>query len=248
MNRVSVAIVDFMAFLVPGVVLLLGLAVLPIPDSWKVVPLGEALIRRIPLLSNQWVAGGCWVLSAYVVGFLLRLTSIELMNILTSHRWVNRVELHSQELARAMDAAIKDEMFVTALGAIAKMANDRGVSRCATYFQFSKRFVRTRPELWIEAERLEAEVRLAAGLFVPFIVLAFAGAVRGIHDAPVALALTGFGLVGAVVVLRTFPDRRIKEVLYDQLLAIIALRGPVDKTSMPSSNPVPSEGTAPAAV
>jgi hypothetical protein len=223
MNRVSVTIVDFMAFLIPGVVFLFGLVLVPIPDDW-ISPLNVALSARVPLLSNPWVAGGCWILSAYLLGFLLRLTSIDLISLMTSHRWINRVQQHSQNLSAAIEEAICNQKLVEALKAIADMAAEHGVSKCAPYFQFAKRVVRTRPELWVEAERLEAEIRLVAGLFVPFVVLAIAGGLRMLLDVRGALVLVAVGVIGAAIVYRRFPDRRIKEALYDQLLALIALR------------------------
>jgi ABC-type multidrug transport system fused ATPase/permease subunit len=223
MNRVAVTIVDFMAFLVPGVVFLFALVLVPIPDAWT-APLSDALSARVPLLSNPGVAGGCWVLSAYLLGFLLRLTSIDLISHITSHRWVNRVQEHSQKLSSAMEEAIDNQKIVEALKAIADLAADRGVSKWAPYFQFAKRVVRTRPELWVEAERLEAEIRLMAGLFVPFVVLAIAGGLRLLLHFRSALVLVAVGVIGAATVYRTFPDRRIKEALYDQLLAFVALR------------------------
>lgn len=227
MNRVSVTIVDFMAFLVPGVVLLFGLVLVPIPDAW-IAPLNDSVLQRMPLLNNPWAAGGCWILSAYVLGFLLRLISIELMNLLTSHRWVSRVRSQASELSEALEAAIGDPKLTTAIKAVSGLGDGRGVSSCAPYFHFVKRIIRTRPELWVEAERLEAEVRLVAGLFLPFVVIAVDGVLRipqGIAPAAVLLITGG---AGATVVFRTFPDRRVKEVLYDQLLALIALRWVVE--------------------
>ncbi|MEO8382953.1 MAG: hypothetical protein ABI779_25070 [Acidobacteriota bacterium] len=216
-------IVDFMAFLVPGVVLLFGLTLAPVPDDW-LAPLSQTFSARIPLLNNPWAAGGCWILSAYVLGFLLRLVSLELMNVLTSHKWVGRVSHQASELSKILELAINDEHLATALKAVSKLSDGRGVSECAPYFHFAKRVIRTRPELWVEAERLEAEVRLAAGLFIPFIVLVIDGVVRISHGVASALVLLLVGLAGATIVFHTFPERRIKEVLYDQLLAIIALR------------------------
>jgi hypothetical protein len=224
MNRVSVTIVDFMAVLVPGIVTLFGLVLLPIPDS-LLKPLNSSLLIRIPLLDNPWAAGGSWLMSAYVLGFLLRLTSIDLMNLMTSYRWISRVQGHSEKLSGAIEEAIGDAKLAGALKAIAgTAADDRGVSKCAPYFQFAKRVLRTRPELWVEAERLEAEVRLAAGLFVPFFVLATVGAVRMVLRDFGAVILVIIGAIGATIVYRTFPERRSKEVLYVQLLALIALR------------------------
>lgn len=223
MNRVSVTIVDFLAFLVPGIVLLFGLALLPIPDAWM-TPLSDTLSTRVPPVNNPWVGGGCWLLSAYLLGFLLRLTSIDLISLMTSRRWLNRVEQHSEKLSAAIEESIDNHKLVEALKSIADLAAEHGVSKCAPYFQFAKRVVRTRPELWVEAERLEAEIRLMAGLLVPFVILAIAGVLRMLLDIRGALLLVAAGVIGAVTVYRTFPERRIKEALYDQLLALIALR------------------------
>ena len=223
MNRVSITIVDFMAFLVPGVVFLFGLVLVPFPDDW-IAPLSDALSARVPLLSNPWVAGGCWVLSAYLLGFLLRLTSIDLISFITSHRWISRVQHDSQKLSAVIEETINDQKLVEALQAIADVAANRGVSKWAPYFQFVKRVVRTRPELWVEVERLEAEIRLVAGLFIPFVVLMIVGGLRMLIHFRSALLLVAIGAIGAAIVYRRFPDRRIKEALYDQLLALIALR------------------------
>lgn len=236
MNRVSVTIVDVMAFLVPGVVLLFGLLLMPVPEAW-LTPLNDSLLARIPLLRTPWAAGACWVLAAYVLGFLLRLVSIQCMNLLTSRRWVARVELQATQLAETLRALINDPPFMAALDTIARSGDKRGVSACAPYFSYAKRVIRTRPELFVEAERLEAEVRFAAGLFIPFVVLAIDGGMRIPQHLAAALVLLTIGVAGALTVFRTFPERRVKEVFYDQLLAVIALRQPAEgkPTSQSSS-------------
>ncbi len=227
MNRVAVTIVDFMAFLVPGVVLLFALVLFPWPVGW-LNPLNDRLLL-IPLLNNDWAAGTCWILAAYILGFMLRLTSIELMNILTAHRWVARVRKESELLAPALESAINDDEVVSALKELARLGSPRGVGSCSPYFHFAKRVIRTRPELWVEAERLEAEIRLGAGLFVPFLLLAFGGLLRICEGFP-SFVLIGIGTCGATIIIRTFPTRRVKEVLHDHFLALIALRHPNPNT------------------
>ena len=231
MQRVSVTIVDFMAVLVPGVMFLFAILLAPWPDVW-LTPLNESL-RRIPLLNNDWAAAVCWAIAAYVLGFLLRLTSIEIMNRLTARRWVSRVSSQIRQLEPSMKAAINDDTLVAALQEISAGRDRHGVGSCAPYFHYAKRIIRTEPELWVEAERLEAEVRLAAGLFVPFCALGIDGFARYLMSGGVSpLLLIALGSVGAVTIYMSFPERRIKEVLYDHLLALIALRQSHIKTDV----------------
>lgn len=225
MNRVAITIVDVMAFLIPGVVLLFGLVLIPVPDDWM-APLRDVLWARVPLLTNSWVAGGCWVMAAYLLGFLLRLASIDLISSITLRRWKDRVRRGSNTLSAAIEETINDPKLVDALKTIADAAPDHAVGKWAPYFQFAKRLVRTRPELWVEAERLEAEVRLMAGLFIPFVILAIAGGLRMPLHFRSAILLVGAGAIGALIVYRRFPERRVKETVYVQLLALVALRKP----------------------
>jgi hypothetical protein len=224
MQRMSVTIVDFMAVLVPGVTLLFAVLLAPWPDAW-LMPLNESL-RRVPLLSNEWAAAACWALAAYVLGFLLRLISIELMNRLTARRWVGSVKLQMTELGPSMVAAINDDTLVVALQKIAAARDRHGVGSCAPYFHYAKRIIRTQPELWVEAERLEAEVRLAAGLFVPFCAFIADGVARYLVLGVSPLLLIALGTIGAATIFVSFPERRIKEVFYDYLLALVVLRPP----------------------
>jgi hypothetical protein len=221
---------------------------IPWPEAW-LTPLSDDLMRRIPLLDNPWAAGGCWLLAAYLSGFLLRLTSIELLNALTWTRWAERLTKEAARLAPPIKAAIKDDAVITALTS-AEQSGKPGVTTCAPYFHFVKRIVRTRPELWVEAERLEAEVRLAAGLLIPFVILAVAGILRFRHPAA-AIVLFAIGTSGAAIVLWTFPERRVKEVVYDHLLALVAMRQSRlnDATDAPanSSQKLSRPGAGPAA-
>lgn len=224
MNRVTVTIVDFMAFLVPGAVLLVGLVLAPLPDRW-LLPLSSDLMRRVPLLDNPWAAGGCWIVVAYLLGFLLRLVSIDLINMLTWRWWGERLKREVARFAEPFRTALGDDVLAAALTKAESDSHKLGVTTCAPYFHFAKRIVRTRPELWVEAERLEAEVRLAAGLLIPFVVLAVDGVFRLCHPAA-GIILLIVGVSGATIVLTTFPERRVKEVVYDHLLALVALRQP----------------------
>jgi hypothetical protein len=154
MQRVSVTIIDFMAVLVPGVTLLFGIVLAPWPQMW-ISSLSKS-IMQIPLLTNDWAAAACWALAAYILGFVLRLISIELMNRLTAKLWVNRVKTQVGALEQSLATAINDDERVAALQKISSSRDRHGVGSCAPYFHFAKRIIRTEPELWVEAERLEA--------------------------------------------------------------------------------------------
>jgi hypothetical protein len=226
MNRLTVTVVDILGVLVPGAVLLLGctLAMLPATPS----PELAQLLRRVPGVWNPWVLAGVLLAGAYVTGFLLRLVSIRILNILTLRVWKDRVRREAAALAPALEQAVNDPTLTKALQELHK-PEDHGGGRgrdpgqFAPYFHFAKRLIRRHPELWTEAERLEAEVRLVAGLFIPFLVLLADGVILT-RVVPEAWTLIPVGLLGASVVLIAFPERRAREVLYDQLLAIVSLR------------------------
>lgn len=225
MNRVAITIVDVMAFLIPGVVLLFGFVLVPFPDDW-LAPLRDVICARVPLLTNSWVAGGCWVVAAYLLGFLLRLVSMDLLSSITWRRWSNRVHQRSNTLSAALEEAIGNPVVVDALRSIADASADHAVGKWAPYFQFAKRSLRLRHELWVEAERLEAEIRLMAGLFIPCVILAIAGGLRMPLHFRSATLLIAAGALGALTVYLRFPERRVKETVYVQLLALVALRRP----------------------
>lgn len=232
MNRLSVTVIDVLGLLVPGVVLLFGLCLAPLP-SQSYEPLNQALLARIPLLANIWVAGACWVAAAYVLGFLLRLTSISLMNRLTWKRWSSDLQAEAKEIDEVFKAALNNDALSQGLHRLAERCGERDPGRYAPYFHFAKRIVRGNPEYWSEAERLEAEVRFAAGLFVPFALLALDGLLRFTFSREFlpGLLLLAVGITGATFIRRTFKTRRTKEVLYDQFLALSILLYPPSKSA-----------------
>lgn len=221
MNRLSVTIVDILGVLVPGAALLIGLILFPFPQLDRSA-VNSALVDRVQLFGNPWVAGGCWLAVAYVLGFLIRLVSIRVMNYLTWWKWGPTLSADSQALEQAFDEALDNPTLAAGLRKLSHLCGKRDPGRYAPFFHFAKRVVRGSPDYWNEAERLEAEVRFAAGLLIPFVVFAADGIARKLAT-PAAWLLLLTGAVGAITIVLTFPSRRTKEVLYNQLLALAVL-------------------------
>jgi len=227
MNRLSVTIVDILGVLVPGAVLLVGcLLVLPNP---ALVPASTGTVNELTkFLSNPWFMGDVWLATAYVLGFLLRLVSIPFMNILTKHRWAPKLKEEADTLDQVFEEVIANQKLSTSLKKLSNLYGVRDPGHYAPYFHFAKRLVRKNPDMWTEAERLEAEIRFAAGLFFPFLLLLIDGIfLRATH--PQAWVLVVIGALGAGIVIFAFPSRRIKEVLYNHFLALAILLDPVDR-------------------
>jgi hypothetical protein len=221
MHRLSVNIIDILGVLVPGSLLLAGVLLIPIPRATSIPPT-DTLGEWMPVVSTPWAAVGTWLIVAYLFGFLLRLFSVNLMQRLTWRRWVPRVHRDAEALSEVLTSAIANASLTRSLIAVAVTRGPRDPGRHAPYYHFLKRLVRTRQELWTEAERLEAEARFAAGLFLPSLVYV----VDGILWRQVSAASWVFILAGsltAMLVLLTFPSRRAKEMLYVQYLGLAIL-------------------------
>lgn len=237
MNRLTVTIVDILGVLIPGLVLLFGCILAPIPFAW-VRPLNDTLLQRLPVLENTWVAGGCWLAIAYTLGFVIRLGSIGIMARLTRRRWESHLERQSAVLEKVLEASLANPGLAASLHALVPMYGKDNVGRHAPFFHFAKRLIRTDPDLWVEAERFEAEVRFAAGLFIPLLLLGIDGVVLAFTTpGGWILIIAGFG--GAAILFSTFAARRTKEVLYDHFLALVILsyRHPDRTPRTPASSP-----------
>jgi len=239
MNRLSVTIIDILGVLVPGAALLLGLLLFPFPQLDR-SSINSALSDRIELFGNPWVAGACWLSVAYVLGFLIRLVSIRIMNYFTWWKWGPTLSDDSKALEASFDEALHNPTLAAGLRQLAKRCDKRDPGQYAPFFHFAKRIVRGSPDFWNEAERLEAEVRFAAGLFIPFVVFAADGVARKLAT-PAAWLLLIAGVIGAVTILLTFPSRRAKEVLYNQLLALAVLLYQAEPSAGASNSKQPSE-------
>jgi hypothetical protein len=166
------------------------------------------------------------------------------MNYLTWWKWGPTLSDDSQALDQAFDEALHNPTLSAGLRKLAKRCGKRDPGQYAPFFHFAKRIVRGSPDYWNEAERLEAEVRFAAGLFIPFVVFAIDGIARK-FDTPAAWLLLTAGVIGASTILLTFPSRRTKEVLYNQLLALAVLlyqpRPSADASNSKQSNKSPKQ-------
>jgi hypothetical protein len=219
-----VTVVDLLGVFVPGFVMLV--AMLLVPSALGVHPrLVEVLPD--PVGSNVWILGGTYAIAAYILGFLVRLVSIRIMNVLTLGRWADQIKAEAEALEPALTAAFANKQLTESLKKLAEDLNKYDPGRYAPYFHYAKRVVRREPAMWAEAERLEAEVRFAAGLFLPLVLLMLDGVLLSLWRQQTAgwwlFAAAG---TGVVAVRWTFPSRRSREVLYDQFLALVVLSSP----------------------
>jgi hypothetical protein len=223
MNRLAVTIVDILGVLVPGAVFLGGCLLIPAP----VAPIAAltTLVPPIQLLSNPWVMGGIWLATAYVLGLLIRLVSIRLMSIITLRVWSGRLAREAKALESILDTAVANPLLSDSLKELARGYEKSNPCHYAPYFHFAKRLIRQYPDMWAEAERSEAEIRFVAGLFLPLLLILLDGVLLCFYQ-PKAWVLIAVGALGAGVVVYSFPLRRTREVLYDQLLALIILLNP----------------------
>src|SRR5262249_32283076 len=155
--------------------------------------------------------------------------SISVINRFTWKQWSVQLARQAKALDAVLEEAIANPRLVESLKELAANAGERDPGRYVPYFHFAKRLLRRTPQLWEEAERLEADVRFAAGLFMPFILLAIDGILGGLFHGlltPAAWILLFAGTIGAILVLRALPSRRTREILYDQFLALCVLKYP----------------------
>lgn len=222
MKSIFVTIVDILGVFVPGLLLLIGLLLLP----WifnDLISQGVTWESFSKFIQANGVALAIIVaITAYVLGFLLRLWSVRLLEALTRFRWATKLKMRATIFHEALESAIGDPKLCEALNNMSASHGKSDLSSYAPYFHFAKRVVRSsNPASWAEAERMEAEIRFAAGLFIPFCILLFDGFFL---RKPLGYVISIISLVGAVVIWSRFPSRRIKEVLIDYLLAIVVLR------------------------
>src|SRR5262249_6732023 len=110
-----------------------------------------------------------------------------------------------------------------AIKEIENTSSNDAVGLYAPYFGLAKRIIRnSSPTLWPDAERLEAEIRFAAGLFIPLFLLSVNGLLL-IRHLPFGPILFCVPLVGCIVIVYTFQFRRIREVIHIYIMAIITL-------------------------
>src|SRR5262245_43205857 len=221
MKSIFVSIVDVLGIFIPGFLLLLGIVLIPISSghsqSYKMVwQLTPELVR-----ANTTGLAVTIAIASYAVGFIIRLASIGLLNNLTKRWWAAKLTKQAETLSRILEECLNYPELCAALKDVYGSHSVGHVSGIAAYVNFAKRIVRNgNPVLLADAERLEAEMRFSAGLFIPFCVLAFNGllSVRSGHFGWMLLVIS---LCSCSIILYTFPRRRIREVLHVYTMAIV---------------------------
>lgn len=243
MRDFFVTIVDLLGVLLPGLVLLAALCVCPpIFDDIAMIASkfsGSALKAPVGKESSERNSDSqpgalpvicVIVLVSYVLGFVVRLVAIRIVNRLTGKRWRDRLAESIRELHKVLASLLRPpELEASILAEVANRADDRGISRPAPLFHYAKRLVRAaNPELWAEAERTEAEIRLAAGLLLPALLFAIDGVWwwwLGRGTSTTSSVLVFGSLLVFVATLTSVKERRIREIVFVHYMAILVLSG-----------------------
>jgi len=229
MTGLFITIVDVLGVFVPGVLLLAGVLLCPpvgttMPSLAKTLSFVPAVLR-----SNVWVLGISAAIAAYVLGFLLRLGSMRFMQWVTGHWWKDRLKRQATCLGQTFETALNRPYLCNSLKILSEKLGSNEPGTYAPYFHFAKRLVRGDVALYREVERLEAEIRFAAGLFLPFVLLFGDGIWMVVVHRNAGWTIAIISLAAATTVFATFPSRRIREVIYNHYLALVALCHPAPK-------------------
>jgi len=233
MKGLFVTLVDVLGIFVPG--LLFCGSLVAMPPVWRVV---QPQISSIGSLasSDRLLGVAIVIVVSYVLGFLNRLWSIRLLQAMFKQYWTSRLEQLASTLNPAFEGLVSDKLLCNSLRLLAKRMGSGDPSYYAPYFHYAKRLIRMTPGLWAEAERLEADVRFTAGLFLPLLIMSIDGVWMALayHSwtGGVVAFVSGAGAAAAAV---GYPARRNHEVVYNYLLALVALRS--SKPDYPSAKP-----------
>jgi len=229
MKGLIVSIVDILGILIPGFLLLLGILVFPpvandLCSHWQNWSAMIAVIK-----DNLATIGILCAIVSYVLGFLIRLWSISILQIVTCRCWCKKLKKRATELETALTEALKNDTLTRGLKAEAGLHARCEVANVAPYFQFAKRIIQNgNPNLWAASERLDAELRFVAGIFFPLLLLAADG-VKIASFAGYTLAVVS--AIGALITLQQFPAGRIREVIYTYQMALIVLHYPTQSST-----------------
>ena len=240
MNGLFLTIVDILGIFVPGA-LLLG-ALVAMPPVWHSID-WQSIYPAALLPANRLTTIAAVSLVSYTLGFLNRLWSIRLLQTMVKSAWTDLLTRLASPLNAAFEAAIKDQVLCDSLLTLAKRLNPLDPGHYAPYFHYAKRLTRTMPGLWAEGERLEADARFTAGLFLPLLLVSIDGAwIALLYRSIPAWLVTVVSAAGVAAVVVAFPSRRNREVIYAYLLALIALRTPgiVNQYAEPTQAPKPT--------
>lgn len=226
MTGLFITMVDILGVFIPGVLLLAG--VLLCPPVGSTMPSLAKTLSFVPdhLRSNAWVLGISAAATAYVLGFLLRLVSMRVLQHLTRRWWKDKLKQQAECLQQTFETALNRPYLCDALKTLSKKLGPTEPGTYAPYFHFAKRLVRSHLPLYREVERLEAEIRFAAGLFIPFGLLFIDGIWMVAARSDAGWTVATISLIAAVIIFVTFPSRRIREVIYNYYLALVALSHP----------------------
>ena len=233
MKGLFVTLVDVLGIFIPG--LLFCGSLVAMPPIWRVV---QPQITSFGCLasSDRLVGVAIVIVVSYVLGFLNRLWSIRLLQAMLKQYWTSRLKELASTLDPVFEGLVSDKLLCNSLRLLGKSLGSDDPSCYAPYFHFAKRLIRMTPGLWAEAERLEANVRFTAGLFLPLLIMAIDGAWMALacHSwtGGVVAFVSGAGAAAAAV---GFPARRNHEVVYNYLLALVALRS--SKPDYPGARP-----------
>lgn len=224
MKGLIVSVVDVLGIFVPGFLLLMGILLNPsvVNDILKEWSNWPQLLKAVG--ENLSVIGILVAIISYVFGFIIRLFSITIMQFLTFPLWAKKLKKRARNLEAALKVALKNEEVCKGLEEEAKLRSKIEVAHNAPYFVFSKRLIQNgNSTLWTGTERMEAELRFMSGIFIPLIMLSVDGIFMSSNLGRLLSLVTGLGFL---IILASFPSRRIKEVIYNYHMALIVLHYP----------------------
>ncbi len=234
MKGLIVSIVDVLGIFVPGFLLLIGIVIFPSvsSDLLKEWPTWTLLLGGIR--DNFAILGVLAAISSYVLGFIIRLCSISILQILTFPFWAEQLKKRVEKLETTLGKALDNIDVSESLQEEVKLRSKFEVAHNAPYFAFAKRLIQNgNPALWTSTERMEAELRFMAGIFITLILL-FVDGIRIASSSGYVLAvISGIGLL---IILLSFPTRRIREVVYDYHMALIVLHYPTKSLNTANSS------------
>ncbi len=148
------------------------------------------------------------------------------MQWLTARWWKERLRKRSEKLKGILKDAVDDPKRFEKLELWSTFLGKSDASHCAPFFHYTKRVARAGDAtLREDSERIEAELRFISGLFLPLLLFAVEGCLiaTSAHNPLLGWTLVLVCVVGIVFVFWAFPERRIREVEINYMLAIMAL-------------------------
>jgi len=225
MKGLIVTIVDVFGIFIPGA--LLAMALLAFPPVTAELIRGDGTWLVGLRLVDPLVAGMGGFIVACALGFVNRLWAVKLCSRLTFRLWSDKLLARTADLNPMIERYLGDRELGIDLEKLAGALDKNETGRYAPYFHYAKRLIRANSSaLWSETERLEAEIRFTAGLLVPLAALAFDGLYAAVFQSTfLSVGVSLLAGMGAVVAVRAFPNRKVREVQYVYLMAIIVLKG-----------------------